>query len=1529
MRMRKVLWDIFLVGMCFCLMVLVVHGANEPNLKDKVEGIAVTEAEGKWLGPTHVSYTVKLESGYFTPSPGVHVDKSLKATKIIGTDSVYCLIQFYQGKYSIGDYYYLKESGVTVLSYVPENTYYAKVPSSWLDTPPSFVRWIGTLNPEQKIVSILRDEIDSRPLDKQNVIINFFEPLTNAGVNTLKQSGFGDETSVGSSSILISANRTEILEVANFNFVKWITPKYEPHLCLDRSVNLISADYVWGRGNTGSGVTVGVIDSGILHNHPHFDDITIYDSNDYVDDEDGGGSSSSNVCEADDDPNTCNDDHGVHCAGIVSGEGTYDDRTLKGASWKSNLLIMRVFGPDGSDLGCDPDWYYDHNLVQMWEYISDPDHDDDYTESSSADVVSCSWGASPYGNYTSWSETADRAVRGDFGKELAICFAVANDGANWDVANPATAKNVISVGACADYRSPDGFCGHGWTRYDEDNLYVMDYSQRGTSDDRVKPDILAPGSDITSAVFGNTYDSWDGTSMATPHVAAVAAQILHEYPSASPALIKAFIISSAVDGGTTDATSIDRAWGRLNAHSSIYKLPDEAVDSYDENTVGNLLSLQPKERYYTINIPDDATKLIVTLVYSDDPGDPSVNQVEPKLVNDLDLFLVDSNGNELYRDDDAVNNVEKYVIDNPTAGNWEAHVRAVELADWGGILPKSQDYAIAMIVIKETEEPSMPIVPHHNVTLCTSTNDNITVAEGDAFEVWSEVLCKGLSCYNVFCNVTGTTPGLTLLSDEFDGSGEEYDLLGDISVDTSRLSRHWVYRADTVGKYQINISAYGERAGDSGVYNNTNISVNVVTKQGFAIEKGLCYLRTTQNPDGSWSSDVGITSLAALAFLNAGYDETDPDVQDAIGYIRSKVQGDGSIWNSGSKTYPTSLATLALVATHNDSYDATINNAAQWLKNSQWDEDCLWGTVNKDSWYYGGFGYGYHVRPDNSNTQFALMALDSVSSVSKDDLLWDKAQVFLARTQNRQENVTIPDIDYEVIWNPSYNKYNDGGFVYYPGASLAGDVYSYGSMTGAGIWGLRLSNVDKDNPRVDAALDWVIDNYMMDGNPGMSNPGTFQYYYYLSMSKALTMTEPDLIGGHNWYQDLSDNLTALQKPEGYWVNDRDAWCWENNKDLVTSYSILSLQTRGEIPPDIQRLSWLTFILHSNADLHVYDPLGRHVGMNYDTGEIEIQIPNATYTSNGEQNITIPGLETGNYRIVLIGTGTGEYTLDVTGGVGADIVSEDSFTSTISEGEVHDANVNVAMITWLTIHVDEPEPTDAMVQSATGTGNVSFVSDSGTIEDLTALNESDLPEENTAIDFPHGLFGFNITGLSDGETVNVTINFPQDIPTTTEYWKYHTPEGWYQIPMGSNDGDHIITIQLTDGGLGDDDGIANGVIVDQGGPGVSAMIPASIIIEPETVNLASQGVFTAYIQLVEDYNVSDININTVECEGAPAVRGEVSKEDNSTYIAKFNRQELVNVTIGDAVELTVTGNLYDGTPFEGSDTIRVIDKGKDK
>ena len=97
----------------------------------------------------------------------------------------------------------------------------------------------------------------------------------------------------------------------------------------------------------------------------------------------------------------------------------------------------------------------------------------------------------------------------------------------------------------------------------------------------------------------------------------------------------------------------------------------------------------------------------------------------------------------------------------------------------------------------------------------------------------------------------------------------------------------------------------------------------------------------------------------------------------------------------------------------------------------------------------------------------------------------------------------------------------------------------------------------------------------------------------------------------------------------------------------------------------------------------------------------------------------------------------------------------------------------------------------------------------------------------------------------------------------------------------------------------------------------------VVITPKTLNLRYKGEITALITLPDGYKAASININTVVCEGAPAVKGWVAH--NNKYIAIFDTEALVGIALGSKVELTVTGNLNDGTPFEGSDTISVIDK----
>ena len=201
-------------------------------------------------------------------------------------------------------------------------------------------------------------------------------------------------------------------------------------------------------------------------------------------------------------------------------------------------------------------------------------------------------------------------------------------------------------------------------------------------------------------------------------------------------------------------------------------------------------------------------------------------------------------------------------------------------------------------------------------------------------------------------------------------------------------------------------------------------------------------------------------------------------------------------------------------------------------------------------------------------------------------------------------------------------------------------------------------------------------------------------------------------------------------------------------------------------------------------------------------------------------------------------------------------------------------------------------TKVPIETATGTGSATLSTSGGYFSYVSAVNESFLPSESKPdFIFPHGFFSFNIAGLSYGDNVTVTIELPNDLPTNSQYWKYGQngsninpqPERWYQIPMGSNDGDNMITIQLTDGGVGDDDGIANGVIVDQGGP---ALIPDLTL------------------------NSSDITFSTAS-----------PTEDDPVIITAI----VHNVGGADANNLTVS--FFDGTSLIGNDTISVTVKEK--
>lgn len=278
----------------------------------------------------------------------------------------------------------------------------------------------------------------------------------------------------------------------------------------------LDGSYTWGAESlavdrikgmfTGRGVKIAVIDSGIA---PH-EDLKVAGGFDTLDGDEPGGW---NVDEK---------GHGTHCTGVIGAQ--LNDLGIRGVAPEAEIYGLKIF-PGGrfSDLIEAVDWCIENYM----------------------DVISMSLGS------PTPSAQLEQAL-GEAYQRGITCIAAAgnNSGA---VAYPAAFDHVIAVAAVGKRGSFPDDSSHSLRESEflaqDGEHFIASFSNFGP-----KIDIAAPGLAVASTV-PTGYAAWDGTSMACPHIAAVAALILEAYPELrtcdayQPYYLREILLQAATDLG--------------------------------------------------------------------------------------------------------------------------------------------------------------------------------------------------------------------------------------------------------------------------------------------------------------------------------------------------------------------------------------------------------------------------------------------------------------------------------------------------------------------------------------------------------------------------------------------------------------------------------------------------------------------------------------------------------------------------------------------------------------------------------------------------------------------------------------------------------------------------------------------------------------------------------------------------------------------------------------------------------------------
>src|SRR5215471_17458327 len=668
------------------------------------------------------------------------------------------------------------------------------------------VEWVGVSAQEQKLSPELTatraPQAKSAAVDEATglpIVINLFEDDESGSFRRqLEGAGAAVETYDPSLHFYRAvATWPAIDKITALDFVLYvelIRPTSSGH---DQSTPLVDADLIRPGGVSfpqrfgGASTTVGIMDTGFMLGSSAavmHDDLSKFGC---------GTNFTSDAAGVWNDENG----HGTHVLGTISGTGTANIRYRGVApdvgSTPNRIRTAKIFDHNGNG---NMSW-----MESAMDWMSDASHCD----SPAPRVINISGGSRGIGQTgtDSTSRKLDDKVWTNR-QTYVVCGGNTGPGAQ-TIWTPGVAKNALTVGNVID----NGFLEVG---------VINNGSSRGpTGGGRMKPNVVAPGTVVTSAKAGTTdqYTNDSGCSMATPHVTGLVATLMEHYPEfrSNPAMLRAHMMATAVAHNDVTAKTFDYGLGKVSGYLEHWA--QFSPNGWTTTWIGGSVNAS-NFSFQDITVPPGAQRLVVVLTWDEPAASAGASQA---LSYDLALW-VDLNADCVsptgacgeWTSNSGIDNTEYVVINNPPPG-----VYRLKVSPFNAPTSFSLPYGMAAMTILGDPTPPM--------TAFMSAPSTVEI--GSTFTVAATVQNDSYIATGVQVEPTFVPLGVTLrdiVTERWDGVVMSFLGVGDALTLGNVLSGvprivFYNFRADTVGPKFFKIRAWSENGGEVEVFQNVQV----------------------------------------------------------------------------------------------------------------------------------------------------------------------------------------------------------------------------------------------------------------------------------------------------------------------------------------------------------------------------------------------------------------------------------------------------------------------------------------------------------------------------------------------------------------------------------------------------------------------------------------------------------------------------------------------------------------------------------